>query len=126
MSDVVFDASVLLALVLREPIIDLHEKVDEAKISAVNFAEVVTSLRDKNPPDLYEERLLDLVEVVPFSKDQALVAALLRSSTRHLGLSLGDRCCLALGIITKADVYTADRAWLALSLPCSIQYIRPV
>ncbi len=31
--------------------------------------------------------------------------------TRPLGLSLGDRACLALGLALKAPVYTADKLW---------------
>ncbi|MDP1833150.1 MAG: hypothetical protein Q8K67_13910 [Geothrix sp.] len=32
--------------------------------------------------------------------------------TRPLGLSLGDRCCLALAERERAAVLTVDRAWL--------------
>jgi len=44
--------------------------------------------------------------------------------TRSLGLSLGDRACLALGIVLKAPIYTADRAWKDLRLKVSIHVIR--
>ena len=42
----------------------------------------------------------------------------------HLGLSLGDRACLALGIALDVEIYTADRLWAQLNLPCSIHLIR--
>jgi ribonuclease VapC len=63
-------------------------------------------------------------EVVPFTEASATSAAMLRTVTRHLGLSLGDRTCLALAIEFNADVYTADRAWKELQLPCTIHVIR--
>jgi ribonuclease VapC len=43
--------------------------------------------------------------------------------TRALGLSLGDRACLALGMKLGAPVYTADRSWNKLLLPISIHAI---
>jgi PIN domain nuclease of toxin-antitoxin system len=42
----------------------------------------------------------------------------------HLGLSLGDRACLALGIALGAEVYTAERVWAQLQLPCAVHLIR--
>jgi ribonuclease VapC len=55
-----------------------------------------------------------LLEPEPGADAVALLAAQLRPPTRKLGLSLGDRCCLALGHVQKAQVVTADRPWLKL------------
>jgi hypothetical protein len=33
------------------------------------------------------------------------------AQTRPLGLSLGDRACLAIGLALKAPAYTADKSW---------------
>ena len=52
--------------------------------------------------------------LLPFTAEQALISGLLRPGTRALGLSLGDRCCLALAQVLKAEVVTADRPWKAL------------
>jgi PIN domain nuclease of toxin-antitoxin system len=41
-----------------------------------------------------------------------------------LGLSLGDRACLALALELNAPVYTADRAWKNLNLGIRIHVIR--
>jgi len=41
-----------------------------------------------------------------------------------LGLSLGDRACLALALQMKASVYTADRSWKNLKLDLRINVIR--
>jgi ribonuclease VapC len=37
---------------------------------------------------------------------------------------LGDRACLALGIVLKAPIYTADKAWKNLKLGVRIHVIR--
>jgi len=54
------------------------------------------------------------LKVVALTQQQAHQAAVLRTTTRALGLSLGDRCCLALAQAHGAPVVTADRAWDAL------------
>ena len=48
----------------------------------------------------------------------------LRAETRKSGLSLGDRACIALGVALGAEVYTSDRVWADLILPCTIKLIR--
>jgi PIN domain nuclease of toxin-antitoxin system len=44
--------------------------------------------------------------------------------TKDLGLSLGDRACLSLGINEGALAVTADRPWTSLSDVCKIELIR--
>ncbi len=46
------------------------------------------------------------------------------TQTRHLGLSLGDRACLALGIALKVPVYTAEKAWKKVKVGVRIHVIR--
>jgi ribonuclease VapC len=62
--------------------------------------------------------------VLPFNVEHARIAGNLISATRSLGLSLGDRACLALAIELKAPVYTADRSWTHLKLGIRIHVIR--
>lgn len=64
------------------------------------------------------------LDVVPFDAETALLAGRLRAVTRHLGLSLGDRACLALAIRENATALTADRNWTDLDLPCKVELIR--
>ena len=40
-----------------------------------------------------------------------MIAADLWQHTKHLGLSLGNRACLALGQIMQLPIYTANRVW---------------
>ena len=50
-------------------------------------------------------------EAVPFTVDHARLAGDIAAHTRPLGLSFGDRACLALGVALKVPVYTADKSW---------------
>jgi len=60
----------------------------------------------------------------PFTAEQAKIAGRMAARTRSVGLSLGDRACLALGLTLKAPVYTTDRAWKNLKLGVRIYVIR--
>jgi PIN domain nuclease of toxin-antitoxin system len=48
----------------------------------------------------------------------------LRDATRALGLSSGDRACLALAQSLGAVALTADRSWSRLNLDIAIEVIR--
>lgn len=123
----VIDSSVVLAAMLGEMTTTEAEPwLSSACISAVNFAEVVTRLTDRGvSPDELAESLLDMdLDVRPFDQEQALRAGLLRSQTRKLGLSLGDRACLALAVQLQSPVATGDKAWAQLDLGIKIELIR--
>ncbi len=62
--------------------------------------------------------------IVPYTREQAEAAADLYPLTRQLGLSLGDRACLALGTLRGDTVYTADRLWLETDLGIPVTAIR--
>lgn len=127
MSDVVLDASALLALLLDEPGgSGAAERMHGAWIGAVNLAEVVGRLVDGGvPEDACREALggLDL-RVVPFDESAAYAAGALRASTRKAGLSLGDRACLALARRLDRPALTADRAWSRLRVGVEIEILR--
>lgn len=89
-------------------------KRDTAAISSVNAAEVCGKLIDYGwPADDVGMLFGDLqVDVLEFGLEEAVVAGSLRSETRGIGLSLGDRACLATAKTTgMAMVLTADRVW---------------
>ena len=127
MSKVVFDSSVLIALLQQEPGCETAENsLNDALISTVNLAEVASYLaRNSVPAETIHQALAAFpIEIVPFEKEQALIAGCLYVPCKHLGLSLGDRACLALAKSKNLPVLTADRVWSNLELGISIQTIR--
>jgi len=62
--------------------------------------------------------------VIPFDRGMALHTGALRKLTKPLGMSLGDRACVALGMHLSLPVMTTDRNWQALSPEVQIQVIR--
>ncbi|SRR5579859_5843326 len=128
MNRIVLDASALLALLNREPGAEklTPQLLSAAASSTVNLAEVQAKLveRGLDPDDAWEATLTPVREVVDFTADHARLAGTLIAQTRSLGLSLGDRACLALGITLRAPVYTTDKSWKNLKLGVQIHVIR--
>ena len=124
---VVLDASALLAYLQREPGSDaIGKALPGAQFSTVNWAEVVQKVPNQDMGGLGLRGALESLGLSfePFSAVQAEIAGQLREATKALGLSLGDRACLALGMDRDALVYTADRAWTKLSLGVEVESIR--
>ena len=128
MSRIVLDASVILALLNNEPGTEklTPELLRHAASSTVNLAEVQTKLviEGGDPDEAWEDALGVIQEAVPFTAEQAKIAGDLVSQTKPYGLSLGDRACLALGVVLGAPVYTTDRSWKAPKLGVRIHVIR--
>src|SRR3569623_811134 len=124
---VVLDASALLAVLLDEPGSDKVIGVMRGSaISAVNASECFARAVDRGSAAQSVMALLrDFeIDVVPFGADQARATAGLRSATRTVGASLGDRACLALGRERKQVIYTGDRRLADLDLGVDIRLIR--
>ena len=128
MSKVVLDASAVLVLLQGEPGAEklTPELLTDSAISTVNLAEVQTILihRGGNAEEAWEDALASVAAVEPFTAEQAKIAGSLVAQTRYLGLSLGDRACLALAISLKAPVYTTDRVWRDVRVGVPIHVIR--
>ena len=128
MSRVVLDASAMLALLNHESGSDklTPELLSDATCSTVNLAEVQAKLVSAGaaPDEAWEDTLSPIREAAPFTDAHARIAGSLVAKTRALGLSLGDRACLALGLALKAPVYTADKSWKQLKLGVRIYVIR--
>ena len=124
----VLDASAVLALVQDEPGADLvAEVLDGAAMSTVNVAEVVGKLVDAGLDGRRAVELLESsgVEILSLTIEDAVLAGALRELVGGRSLSLGDRCCLALGLrSTPAEVLTADRGWADLDLPLAVRLVR--
>jgi PIN domain nuclease of toxin-antitoxin system len=124
---VILDASALLALINQEKgAQEVKKYFPNVVMSAVNVAEVAAVLHFSGIPEAEVVEILnDLVQtVIPFEKKHIYKTAFLRHHTKHLGLSFADRACLALGILSKQPVVTADKAWAKLSLDLEVELIR--
>jgi PIN domain nuclease of toxin-antitoxin system len=127
MSEVVLDASAVLALLNQESGSEaVSQLLDRAAISTVNLSEVIAKLAEAGVPQVAAVQILDNLnlEVISFDQAQAIEAGMLRPITKSLGLSLGDRSCLALGLALNQPVITTDRQWANLSLAIEIRVIR--
>jgi ribonuclease VapC len=129
-SRIVLDSSALLAILHEETGAEMFTQksglLESSVMSAVNVAEAYGKLVGVGvaPEDAWEAVIAPIPEIMEFDQEQAKIAGGLLPQTRSLGLSLGDRACLALGIVLKAPIYTADRAWKVLKLKIAIQVIR--
>lgn len=127
---VAIDSSALLALINNEPggeaITSLLADEGRLIMLTVNLAEVVAKLVDANyrRDDISAVVSGIPVEWRPFSRDLAVAAGLLRAGTRHLGLSSGDRACLAFALSEGLPVLTADRLWAQLEIGLEVRLIR--
>jgi ribonuclease VapC len=125
---IVLDASAILAVIIGEPGADTLTPalLAHAAASAVNLAEVQAKLvsRGWTSEQAWEDATSPLREVLSFDEQQARIAGDLIAQTRQLGLSLGDRACLALAIALKLPVYTAEKSWKKLKLSVPIHLIR--
>jgi len=126
---VVLDASAVLALLFEEPGAEVvRAQLRTGVIGAANLAEVLAKLSDHGLPAVEAARAITILglEVAPMTEAQAGRSAELRPLTRAVGLSLGDRACLALAAELGAPVLTADRSWDAVAgaAGVSVQVIR--
>lgn len=129
MNKVVLDASAVLALLQGE---DGADRVRDALrssvcyISAVNLAEVAGKLFERLGDMDQVRELLTIpgLETLPVTEEDAFVAAGLTLQAKALGLSLGDRMCLASGMQEGAKVLTADQVWLQLKVGPKVESIR--
>ena len=127
MNDIVLDASALLAVLRAEPGAERVEpRLEGAGIGAVNLSEVVAKLIEDDVPEAEIRRAIGRLEldVHAFEAEHAYLAGFLRQSTRALGLSFGDRACLALAQSLGALALTADRSWSDLDLGIRVEVIR--
>ena len=110
---VLLDTSAYLALINDEPggeMVQFH--MTDSCMSTVNITEVVAYLIRNGYNN--KEKIQSIVNVMRplvYDKDVAIVAGEIITHTKHLGLSLGDRACLASARLFRLPVYTADKKW---------------
>jgi PIN domain nuclease of toxin-antitoxin system len=113
-AEAVLDSSAVLALLQNEPGAALVGGVIARSIlCSVNFTEIVTKLIERGIP---AQDAVMITRGLPFAvavydEDLAAAAGVLWAQTRDVGLSLGDRACLALAAREALPALTADRRW---------------
>ncbi len=119
MNKVILDSSALIALIKNETGADIVEKLlGGIVMSALNVSEAAGILVDLGMP---EEECRSSIEpyidvIVPIDTEQSFEMAFLKKYTKHKGLSIGDRACIALGIKMALPIYTADKIWAKLDI----------
>ena len=128
MSPYVLDASAVLCLLQEEKGAErVARALPAAEIGAVNYSEVIGKLVDGGMDEETADRLdqhapVKRHSVRPHSSATGRVATCRR--TRKLGLSLGDRACLALAQAQGATALTCERSWTTFEAPCKVETLR--
>lgn len=93
-----------------------------ATITAINYADVLTHFIHVGMPEAEVDAMLDPLPmtVVPIDKTLLRAAGRLRALTADLGLSLGDRCRLALARRESLPAWTGDREWGKISADADV------
>jgi PIN domain nuclease of toxin-antitoxin system len=123
----VLDASAILTILQDEPgSATIVEHLPDAVVSAVNLSEVVAKLAEAGMPDESIRAALTplALDVCPFDEEAAYLCGTLRPKTKALGLSFGDRACLALGLALSSPVVTTEQACKSLKLGVKVVVVR--
>jgi ribonuclease VapC len=134
----VLDASALMALLRGEPGADIvasalgiipapgaRSRAPEAAISAINYSEVLKKTLERGTPEVVVTFVHSLdIDIVSFDADQAAVCATLSPQATEHGLSFADLACLALAVVRRSRVLTAEPKMAMLSLPIKVKVIR--
>lgn len=122
-----FDSSALLAITFNENGAARAEAVLKGGIlSTVNASELVARFVEVGAKESQARQWLLRfgLDIRPFDQELAIATGLLRATTKHFGLSLGDRACIALAQQLDRPVITADQRWSTLDLGVDVQQIR--
>jgi ribonuclease VapC len=123
----VIDASALLAIQFGERGADVAiAHCRGASLSAVNLDEVLhKGVLRGIPADVIEDQIRRLqIAIVPFTVDHARVAAGLHPRLHRTNTSFADRACMALALVERCPVLTADRKWADLDMGVELILIR--
>ncbi len=116
----IIDTSVLIRFFNRELGWEKALEVlkEETCMSSVNLAEFFTWC-NRNSWDLEQaEELFETLEIQVMGLNSKLAKQIgkLYKDTHQLGLSLGDRACLALGQKLQVPIVTCDKVWESLTI----------
>lgn len=126
MRGVVLDASAIIALLKGDRgATKVAGVLADAALCAVNQAEVVSHFVHLGAPLDDIRAMLGALPYRVIAADDALAwdAGDLRRTTASVGLSLGDRFCLALARRLDAPAYTADRPWKDIAADIGVRVV---
>jgi ribonuclease VapC len=127
MASAVLDSSAVLAILNAEPGADLViAALDDALLSTINYAEVVTKIVERGGTYKEAEAALQLITATVVDFDIALAqrTGALRVETLKRGLSLGDRACLSLAEREGIPAITGDRSWVGAVSSVEVRLFR--
>jgi PIN domain nuclease of toxin-antitoxin system len=114
MKPVIADTSAIIAFLNFEPGADeVSRLLPRIRLTLVNLAEIVAVVsRHKVSRSWVEQRVFRVFpELLAFDREHAYLCGALEAVTRPKGLSLGDRACLAAGLLHGWPVLTAESRW---------------
>lgn len=123
---VVLDASALIAMLKGEKgSAKVAGAIAGARVSSVNYAEVVSHFIHAGMPAPEVDAMLQPLPMDVVAADQALatLAGRLRAVTAEAGLSLGDRFCLALAQRDGLPAWTSDRSWKTVESAAGVKVV---
>ena len=127
MAEVVLDSSAVLGLLWSERGSDqVAAVIHNSLLSVVNEAEVISVLiqRGETPQNAMEIALRLPCLIVDLDRQLARRAGSLWRYFKKRGLSLGDRCCLALAEREHLPVLTSDKRWADLSIGVEVRLFK--
>jgi ribonuclease VapC len=127
MFEIVLDSSAILSVLhLEAGAESIASTMSQSLVSVANEAEVITVLirRGKSPMQAVE-----YVAGLPYRRVELDVSLAQRAGAlwrdvKPRGLSLGDRCCLALAEREGLPILTGDKRWADLSLGIEVRLFR--
>jgi ribonuclease VapC len=127
MVSVVLDASAYLAMLKSER--GWHrvlEVLPNAVMTSINAAEIYAKLSEWQAEAAQFQKCQAILEsiTVAFDHDLAVRTGAMHAQTKGLGLSIGDRSCLALAQRLGVPAMTADKIWQKADLAITVELIR--
>lgn len=126
MAGLILDASALLAMLQDESGAKaVADAIDQARMSTVNYAEVVSYYARLGADRRGIEAVLRPLplELVPVNEALALAAGMMRQQAATHRLSLGDRFCLALARRDALPAWTADKTWQKVAETLGVEIV---
>jgi PIN domain nuclease of toxin-antitoxin system len=114
MKPVIADTSAVIAYLNFEPgAEEVRKCLSRIRLTLVNLAEIVAVVsRHMVERAWVEERVFRVFpDLLPFDREQAYLCGALEVVTKSKGLSLGDRACIAAGILYGWPVLTTESRW---------------